>query len=35
MSTAAFQFILYAIKHIPTGYYMPEPTGRMGRGSSH
>lgn len=26
---------LYAIKHKPTGFYLPEPTGRQGRGSSH
>jgi hypothetical protein len=27
--------IRYAIKHIPTGYYIPEPEGRAGRGGSH
>jgi len=26
---------VYAIKHIPTGHYLPEPTGRSGRGGSH
>lgn len=26
---------LYFIKHKPTGYYLPEPVGRMGRGGSH
>lgn len=25
----------YAIKHKPTGHYLPEPKGRMGRGGSH
>ncbi len=25
----------YAIKHKPTGRYLPEPRGRMGRGGSH
>lgn len=26
---------LFFIKHKPTGHFMPEPTGRMGRGGSH
>lgn len=26
---------LYAILHKPTGFYLPEPTGREGRGGSH
>lgn len=26
---------LYLIKQISSGYYMPEPIGRMGRGGSH
>lgn len=26
---------MYAIRHVPTGFFMPEPTGRCGRGSSH
>lgn len=26
---------LFAIKHKPTGFYLPEPLGRMGRGGSH
>lgn len=26
---------LYAIRQISTGFYLPEPTGRMGRGGSH
>jgi hypothetical protein len=25
----------YAIKHVPTGHFLPEPTGRAGRGGSH
>lgn len=25
----------YFIRHNPTGYFLPEPTGRMGRGGSH
>ena len=25
----------WAVKHIPSGHYMPEPTGRGGRGGSH
>lgn len=25
---------LYAIEHIPTGHYLPEPTGHSGRGGS-
>ena len=25
---------VYLIRHKPTGYYMPEPTGHRGRGSS-
>uniref|UniRef100_UPI0032195AA1 hypothetical protein n=1 Tax=Chryseobacterium sp. TaxID=1871047 RepID=UPI0032195AA1 len=25
---------LYAIRHIPTGFYLPEPTGYGGRGGS-
>lgn len=25
----------YAIRHKPTGGYLPEPAGRMGRGGSH
>lgn len=27
--------IKYAIRHIPTGHYLPEPMGRQGRGGSH
>lgn len=27
--------IRYVVKHLPTGHYMPEPTGRRGRGGSH
>ena len=26
---------LYAIRHKPTGFYLPEPAGRQNRGSSH
>lgn len=26
---------LYAIMHKPTGFYLPEPAGREGRGGSH
>ena len=26
---------LFAIKHKPSGFYLPEPLGRMGRGGSH
>jgi hypothetical protein len=26
---------LYAIRHKPTGFMLPEPTGRQNRGSSH
>lgn len=26
---------LFFIRHKPTGNYLPEPTGRMGRGGSH
>ncbi|MDR3436385.1 hypothetical protein [Telmatospirillum sp.] len=26
---------LYAIQHKPTGFFLPEPGGRMGRGGSH
>ena len=26
---------LYAIRQISTGFYLPEPVGRMGRGGSH
>ena len=26
---------LYAIKHKPSGFYLPPPLGRMGRGGSH
>ena len=26
--------ILYFIRHKPTGHYLPEPAGRMGRGGS-
>lgn len=26
---------LWLIRHKPTGWYMPEPLGRMGRGGSH
>lgn len=26
---------LYAIRHKPTGHFLPEPKGRMGRGGSH
>lgn len=25
----------WAVKHKPSGHYMPEPTGRSGRGGSH
>lgn len=25
----------WAIKHLPTGKYLPEPKGRLGRGGSH
>ena len=25
----------YAIRHKPTGFYLPEPGGRLGRGGSH
>ncbi len=25
---------IYVIRHIPTGWFLPEPTGRQGRGSS-
>ncbi len=25
----------WAIRHAPTGHYLPEPAGRMGRGGSH
>ena len=25
----------YAIRHVPTGFYLPEPKGRAGRGGSH
>lgn len=25
----------WAVKHIPTGHYIPEPNGRRGRGGSH
>ena len=25
----------WAVKHKPTGYYLPDPTGRNGRGGSH
>lgn len=25
---------LFAIRHTPTGFYLPEPTGRSGRGGS-
>lgn len=31
MSTIKF----WLIRHKPTGGYLPEPTGRMGRGGSH
>lgn len=26
---------LFLIRHNPTGFYLPEPAGRMGRGGSH
>lgn len=26
---------MYAIKHKPTGFYLPEPKGKMGRGGSY
>lgn len=26
---------LFAIKHLPTGHYLPAPRGRNGRGGSH
>ena len=26
--------VKFAIRHIPTGYYLPEPKGRYGRGGS-
>lgn len=28
-------FDLYLIRHEPSGNYLPEPEGRMGRGGSH
>ncbi len=32
MATTVFR---YAVRHKPTGHYIPEPSGRMGRGGSH
>jgi len=29
------KMVFWAIRHKPTGGYLPEPTGRMGRGGSH
>lgn len=33
MSHSAIQ--MYAIKHVPTGQFLPAPSGRNGRGGSH
>ncbi len=29
------EIVFWCIRHRPTGHYLPEPEGRMGRGGSH